>query len=98
MSFIEVKYAVANSSLHATEPKKATIGSAGYDLFAVEEKILIPICVTLITIELKMEIPSAYFGKIYPRSSLLEKYFVSCDTGVIDSNFCDTVLILMTKQ
>ena len=98
MSFVEVKYAVANSSLHATEPKKVMIGSAGYDLFAAVEKILILICVTLITIELKMEIPSAYFGKIYRTSSLLEKYFVSCDTGVIDSNFCDTVLILMTKQ
>ena len=38
MNNIEVKYAVANNSVHAKEPKKATIGSAGYDLFAAEEK------------------------------------------------------------
>ena len=45
-----------------------------------------------------MEIPCGYFGKIYPRSSLLKKYFVSCDAGVIDSDFCGTVLILMINN
>ena len=67
-------------------------------MFAAEEKILIPRCVTLITIELKMEIPSGYFEKIYPRSSLLKKYFFSCDAGVIYSDFRVTVLILMTNN
>ena len=33
-----------------------------------------------------------------PRSSLLKKYFVSCDAGVIDSDFCGTVLILMINN
>ena len=98
MSIVEVKYAVPNNSLHATDAKKAAIGSTGYDVFAVEEKILIPRCVTPITIELKMEIPSGYFGKIYPRSSLLKRRFVSCDTGVIDFDFCGIVLILMTNN
>ena len=37
-NIIEVKYAVANNSVRATEPKKATSGSAGYDLFATEER------------------------------------------------------------
>ena len=45
-----------------------------------------------------MEIPCGYFGKIYPRSSLLKKHFVSCDAGVIDSDFCGTVLILMINN
>ena len=51
---IEVKYAVANNSKHAKEPKKAINGSAGFDLFAAEEKIFFPWCLTLIPIELKM--------------------------------------------
>ena len=51
---IEVKYAVANNSKHAKEPKNATIVPQ----------------VTPITIELKIEIPCRYFGKVYPRSSL----------------------------
>ena len=61
MSIFEAKYSVANNSLHATEPKKTTIASAGFDLFTAKEKILIPCCVTPITIELKKEIR---FGKI----------------------------------
>ena len=73
----------------------ATSGSAGYNLFAAEEKILLPPCVKPITIELKMEIPCGYFDKVHPRSSLLKNCFVSC---VIDSDFRDTVLILMTNN
>ena len=45
-----------------------------------------------------MGIPSGYVGKVYPRSYLLEKIFVSCDAGVIDSDFPGTVLILMTNS
>ena len=62
-------------------------------MFAAKEKILLPQCVTPITIELKMEIPRSH-----PRSSLLKNYFVSCDAGVIDSDFRGTVLILMTNN
>ena len=47
--------------------------------------------VTPVTIELKMEIPHGYFGKIYPRSSLLNSYFVSCSAG-------GTFLVLMTNN
>ena len=79
---IEVKYAVANNSKHAKEPKNATIVPQ----------------VTPIMIELKIEIPCRYFGKVYHRSSLQKNYFVSCDAGVIDSDFCGTVLILLTNN
>ena len=64
---IEVKYAVANNSKHVKEPKQATIDSAGYDLFAAESKTLLPHDVTPIILELLLEIPDGYFGKIYSR-------------------------------
>ena len=67
-------------------------------MLAAEAKILFPKCVAPITIELKMEIPHGYFGKIYPRSNILKKYFVSCDVGVIDSDFRGSALILMTSN
>ena len=34
----------------------------------------------------------------YPRSILLKEYFISCDTGVIDSDFHGSVLVLMTNN
>ena len=61
-------------------------------------KILFPKCVAPITTELKMEIPHGYFGKIYPRSNILKRCFVSCDVGVIDSDFRGSALILMTSN
>ena len=45
-----------------------------------------------------MEIPYGYFGKVYPRSSLLKNFFASCDADVTDSDFRGTVLILMTNN
>ena len=97
-NIIEVKYAVGSNSIHVTEPKKATSGSSGYNWFAAEEKILLPRCVMPIMIEFKMKIPCGYFGKVCPRSNLLKNYFVSCDAGVIDSDFRGTTLILMTNS
>ena len=37
-------------------------------------------------------------GKTYPRSIFVRKYFVSCDAGIIGSDFGGTVLILMTNN
>ena len=45
-----------------------------------------------------MEIPHGYFGKIYPRSSLLKNYFVTCDAGVIESDFRGTIFVLITSN
>ena len=45
-----------------------------------------------------MEIPTGYFGKIYPRSGLLVNHFVSCDGGVIDSGYCGIVKAIMINH
>ena len=67
-------------------------------MFAAESKTLVPHDVTPITLELLLEIPDGYFGKIYPRSWLLAKHFESCDAGVIDSGYRGVGLVLMTKH
>ena len=53
---VEIKYTVAKNSKYVKEPKQATSGSTGYDLFAAELKTLIPHEVTPVSIELNMEI------------------------------------------
>ena len=67
-------------------------------MFAAESKTLLPYDVTPITLELLLEIPEGYFGKIYPRSGLLAKHFVSCDAGIIGSGYRGVVLVLMTNH
>ena len=95
---VEVKYAVANNSVHTKDPKQATIDSTGYDLFAAKSKTLLPHDVTPIYLELHFEIPDRYFGKIYPRSGLLTKHFVSSDAGVFHSCYQSVVLVLMKNH
>ena len=60
-SIVEVKHSFANNLMHGKEPKKVTAGSAGYDLFATEDKTLFPCCATPVTIKIEMEISSGYF-------------------------------------
>ena len=67
-------------------------------MFAAGSKTLLPHDVTRITLELLLENPDGYFGKIYLRSELLAKHFVSCDAGVIDFGYRGVVLVLMTNH
>ena len=64
-------------------------------MFAAESKTLLPHDVSPITLELLLETPDGYFGKIYARFRLLAKHFVSCDAGVIDFGYRGVVLVLM---
>ena len=46
-----------------------------------------------------MEVPDGYFGKIYPRSDLFARHLVTRDGGgVIDSDYCGLVLVLMINH
>ena len=45
-----------------------------------------------------MEIPSGYFGKVHPKSSLLLNYKISTDGGVIDSDYHGTVKVIMVNH
>ena len=93
---ISRKYTLANNQ--AIEPGKATIDSAGHDLFAAETKILQPGSCNVVSLELNMGIPKWFFEKIYPRSGLFLNHFVSCDGGVIDSGYRQSTEVIMTNQ
>jgi dUTP pyrophosphatase len=69
-------------------PLKATIGSAGFDLFAVSEKINIEDRYIEYSFGLSLEIPNGYVGLIFPRSSITKKdILLGNAVGVIDSDF-----------
>ena len=95
---IDIKYSASNNSYHAREPLQATPGSAGYDLFAAKSKVILAKSVGLISTELKIEIPKGYYGKIFPRSSLIKNFFVTTDGGVIDSDFQGSMKIMLINH
>ena len=83
---------------HAKEPKQATVSSAGHDFLAAEQELIQPGTVTPIPLETNLEIPEGLFGKIYPRSGLLKRNFVSCDANLIYQNYRGTVVVLITNH
>ncbi|MBO7345252.1 MAG: deoxyuridine 5'-triphosphate nucleotidohydrolase [Clostridia bacterium] len=70
-------------------PKRATVGSAGYDFFAPEEFSLLPNQTVKIATGVRVKIDAGWVLKIYPRSSLGFKYRLNLDNtvGIIDSDY-----------
>ena len=94
--YITVKY--YTESEFAKKPYQTTGDSAGYDLFAAETKTFLPKSVDCLSLELRWAIPTGFYGKLFPRSRILKKHFVSIDAGVIDADFRGIIQVLMLNH
>lgn len=74
-------------------PRRATEGSAGFDLCALESGEISG-TVTPIRTGLRLIIPRGHFGRIEARSGLALKYGMKIAAGVIDSDYRGEVIIL----
>ncbi len=70
-------------------PKRATVGSAGYDFFAPHDFTLEPNETAKVPTGIRVKIDEGWVLKIYPRSSLGFKYRLRLDNtvGIIDSDY-----------
>ena len=70
-------------------PKRATVGSAGYDFFLNKDLYLNPNETTVVSTGIRAEIENGYLLSIYPRSGLGFKYRLRLDNtvGIIDSDY-----------
>ena len=70
-------------------PRRATVGSAGYDFFAPEAFSLVPHETIKIQTGIRAEIAEGWVLQIYPRSGLGFKYRLQMDNtvGIIDSDY-----------
>ena len=50
------------------------------------------------SIKIDFAIPEGYYGKIFPRSGLLKNRFITCDAGVIDSDFRGHITVMLINQ
>ena len=81
----------------AKEPTQATEGSAGYDLFAAEVMTILHRNCETVSIDFRWSIPKGFYGKIYPRSSLV-KSMITDDAGLIDSDYRGIVHMLIVNH
>ena len=75
---IEILYKRCSRAAHV--PKRAHNGSAGYDVWSAERKILKPWDRELIFVDLNMEIPDRYYGRIVGRCGIAKKYVIMNDS------------------
>lgn len=80
---------------NAVLPVQATIGDAGYDLYATEDCWLKPGERKLIKTGLAMAIPYGYYGRISPRSGLALKRGLDILAGTIDAGYRGDVGVLV---
>ena len=86
-----MKIKVKKFSTPTTTPPLATPGSACFDLFSAEEKIIPSRC--CVCIKTGFAIPKGYFGKIHARSSWAKR-FTGVGGGVMDSDFRGDIVVL----
>ena len=84
---------------NAVKPKKGSKYSAGYDLFPTKETVIIikENEKVDIDIEVKVEIPEGYYGRVAPRSGLAKNNGISVLAGVIDSDYRGNIIVLIHK-
>ncbi len=76
-------------------PEKGTLGSAGYDLYAVEDCTLRQFERQWISTGIAFTIPKGWYGRIASRSGLAGMGIDAC-AGVLDSDYTGDVIVLMS--
>lgn len=79
----------------AVVPSRATEGSAGYDLSAIEGGYIDPMGRALVRTGISLEIPQGVYGRIAPRSGLATRHGIHTGAGVIDRDYRGEVRVLL---
>ena len=79
----------------AKVPVRGSDGSAGYDLYSMEDFKICSEKQTLISTGIKMKIPKNHVGFIKSRSSLSYKHGLCVEAGVIDSDYRGEIKVLL---
>ena len=77
-------------------PKKGTYGSAGYDIYCIEDLEIMPSEIVLVPTGMYMQIPNHYECQIRSRSSMAKKGIIVLNSpGTIDSDYRDEIKIII---
>lgn len=82
-------------SSNAIMPTRGTPGAAGFDLYAAVPCEILARGGGIIQLDIALEIPPGYYGRIAPRSSLAAKFHIDVGAGVIDSDYRGPVGVVL---
>lgn len=79
-------------------PRQATKGSAGWDLYCNEIKILQPNEVAFLRLGFCLQIPEGYYVSIVSRSSMAKRgVIIPNSPGIIDSDYTGEIMVMMVN-
>ena len=81
----------------AKSPQRKTSGSAGFDLYACENKIVKSQHRTLISTGIKIQVPEDCYARIAPRSGLAVSE-IDVSAGVVDSDYRGELKVLLINN
>ena len=79
-------------------PYKATPDAAAYDLYAAENKDVLPKSNAIVSLDLRWSIPKGFFGKAFSKSGLFLNHKITAEAGVIDSGYRGIVQVLLLNH
>lgn len=82
-------------SERAQAPRRATIDSAGLDLYSAEEITLKHGKTSAVSTDLILMLPQNSYGRIADRSSLALFHSIHCLGGVVDSDYRGVVKVIL---
>jgi dUTP pyrophosphatase len=80
---------------HAILPRRATAGSAGYDLFSTDAVTLGPGDLMCVPTGIAIRVPPGTYGRIAPRSGVTVKHNVHVGAGVIDEDYTGEIKVVL---
>jgi deoxyuridine 5'-triphosphate nucleotidohydrolase len=83
-------------SIGGTIPTRATKNSAGFDLYASEDKTIVGgEGSTLVKTGVQVQLPPGHYGRIAPRSGLAYKEHIAVNAGVIDIDYTGDIGVIL---
>ena len=89
---------IALAHPRAILPTRATAGSVGLDLSAVEGVTIPPHSYAPVSVGIQVKIPAGHYGRIAPRSGLACKHGVGVLAGVVDPDFRGIVKVVLINH
>ena len=86
---------VQKLSNNPAPPKRSTDGAAGYDLCALQDYTMPAGGKGLVKTGLSISFPTGLYARIAPRSGLALKKFIDVGAGVVDSDYCGEVGVVL---
>ena len=82
----------------AVVPRRATAGSAGYDLSSVDCLTIPPGGRAVVGTGVSVRVPEGTYGRVAPRSGLAVKHGIDVLAGVIDRDYSGEVRVVLINH